>query len=158
MRTVSGSVGSAPAPSQSAGSVFGARPTSVAIRLRSAAICDSMVGIAASVSCKHRLRPLGVERRAAPGRQPVLGERNGATLVLRVASRDSELLLGATQLEVRARHLGGERHLNVLQTVLGRRRQRTVGVNRSVDAAEHVELPRRVEANVVQVLLGQLAR
>ena len=49
MCTVSGSVGRSPAGSQSAGSVPAARPTSVAMRLRSAAIRDSMTGMAARV-------------------------------------------------------------------------------------------------------------
>ena len=79
------------------------------------------------------------------------------TLVFRVAPRDSELLLGAAHLEVRARHLGGECYLNVLQAVLGRRRQRAVSANGPVDPPKHVELPGRIEAHIVQVLLRQLA-
>ena len=42
--------------------------------------------------------------------------------------------------------------------VLGGRGQRAVRVDRSVHASEHVQLPRRVEPDVVQVALRELAR
>ena len=49
-------------------------------------------------------------------------------------------------------------HLHIAQTMLGRCCQRTVGVDRAIDATKDVQLPRRVEADVVQIALRQLAR
>ena len=51
---------------------------------------------------------LGIEGTAAPGVEPLARDLERAALILRVLARDAELLLCATQLEIRQGQLGGE--------------------------------------------------
>src|SRR5712692_1841 len=56
-----------------------------------------------------RLRPLGIERAAAPRFETPLGQLERLLLIVGVLPRHGELLLRSPQLEVGARQIGGER-------------------------------------------------
>ena len=106
---------------------------------------------------QHGSRSLGVERGAATGGEAVFRQLHGMPLILGIAQRDRELLLRAAQLEVRARHLGGNAHFHICQSVLRGLDDRALRADVSRDASEDVQLPRCIEARVPQLLLRQLA-
>ena len=89
--------------------------------------------------------------------QPLARHLERATLIVGVAPYHVEPLLRPPQLEVRPGQLGGQRYLNVAH-VLGFRFYRgALSLKVVTQAAEEVELPRRIEARVPDALIGKRA-
>src|SRR5207245_1815482 len=107
---------------------------------------------------KLRSRAGGVELGAAPGLESRFCELQGLALVVDVAPRDCKLRLRAPELEVRARHLRGHRHLRIAQ---GGFRALSLGALRldsAAHAAEEIELPEGIEARVVEARVERPTR
>ena len=98
-------------------------------------------------------RPRGIERRAPAALQARDGQSERLTLVVGVVPGDRELMLGPAQLEVIARHLGQQAHEDIVQGSLGGITLRGAGLNGAAHAAEEIELPERVEPNVVELTI-----
>src|SRR5204863_3673103 len=99
------------------------------------------------------LRPLGIEGAAATRVETLLRQVEGVLLVLGVAAGDLQLLLRSAQLEVGARQLRRQRDLYVAQIFLRRAHQRPPRLDGMADSAEHIQIPRCVDARVPDALV-----
>jgi hypothetical protein len=104
-----------------------------------------------------RLCPRGVELGSPAGIEPHLGEVERGALVRDVATRDIELLLLAAQLEVGASDFGGHDHLRIAQARFGGAHLGARRFRSAAEAAEEIELPERIEARIVELLISRNA-
>src|SRR5207249_285089 len=102
-----------------------------------------------------RLRTLGIERASPPRLEPLVRDLERAALVLGVVARDAELLLRASQLEIRQRQLSGEGDLHVAQLLLRGAYHRTARLSGLADLSEDIQVPRRSNACVPDVLIRE---
>jgi len=92
-----------------------------------------------------------------PGNKTILCQLHDLLLIRCVALSDCKLSLCAAQIEIRPRHLGRDTYLYIVQIVLRRFGERSLRVHVARDAAEDVHLPRCIEADVPELLRGQLS-
>src|SRR5258708_9896924 len=70
-----------------------------------------------------------------------------------VFSRHDEALLGASQLKIIARHLGGDGHLRVLKVCLLSPQVGACGLDRTAHMTKEIDLPRGIEPQAVALCI-----
>ncbi|MNF53508.1 hypothetical protein D3C84_348920 [compost metagenome] len=90
-----------------------------------------------------------VELAADAGIAQLLGEATGFTLVLQVFAGNAFTQLGAAQVAVGVHQFGDQADLQLLQVGLGDAYLGIAGLYLALDAAEQVELPGHVQAEVI---------
>ncbi|MFO0982015.1 MAG: hypothetical protein U1E76_09780 [Planctomycetota bacterium] len=128
-------------------SLPGGSPSSTASRCRACLAAFSSVGMRACVLELGRGLQ-DVELARDPCGKACAGEVDGRLLGDHVRARDLDLVPVAAQLEVAARHLREHRDEHVAPRFLGRLDVRDRGLDLAPHAAEHVDLPARVEAGL----------
>jgi hypothetical protein len=151
----SGKAGSAETDASSEASAVGARPSRTPIRCVRRGRQRRHERDRCARGRQLRGGTLGIERRAASRLQPLASEVERALLVCAVALRHLELLLCSAQVEVRTRHLGRDRHLHGAAVGLARLDQRALRPDIRAQAAEHIQLPRRISTHVPEALVRQ---
>ncbi len=96
-------------------------------------------------------QPLDIERRGDPAVITLLGQRQHLALHRRGALRQRDALLPVAQIDIGLGDLGGEAHLGIGE--IGRRRldHRARRLDRTAMPAEQINLPARVETDIVEV-------
>ena len=97
-----------------------------------------------------RLRPRGIQLGATAAFQQGDGQLQGLPLILGILPRHREPILGATQLEIVARHLGQQAHDHIPAIGLGGPDVGRAGLDGAPHPPEEIQLPARIESDVVQ--------
>jgi hypothetical protein len=85
-------------------------------------------------------------------------ELQGLPLILRIAMRHGELVLGATEFKVIAGYLSQENDDDIATRGCSRTDIRGAGLDRTADASKEIELPTGIKADIVELNVAVTVR